>query len=110
MRYGPSPGGTTMIAFVIAAIASVLSGPLPAQWLHHPTPGIPRTANGKPNLTAPAPRTPEGKPDLSGIWQRTVAKYNSNIAADLKPGEVQPSAEALVKSRMANFGREYMGL
>jgi hypothetical protein len=99
-----------MIAFAIAAIASVLSAPLPAQWLHLPTPGIPRTANGKANLAAPASRTADGKPNLSGIWQRTVAKYNSNIAADLKPSEVQPSAEALVKSRMANFGREYMGL
>ena len=99
-----------MTAFAIAAIVSLLSAPLPAQWLNHPTPGIPRTANGKPNLTAPAPRTPDGKPDLSGIWQRTVAKYNSNIAADLKPGEVQPSAEALVKRRMEDFGRDYMGL
>jgi hypothetical protein len=99
-----------MSAFVIAAIGLALSAPLPAQWLHLPTPGIPRTANGKPNLTAPAPRARDGKPDLSGIWQRTVAKYNANIAADLKPGEVQPAAEAVVKSRMANFGREYMGL
>jgi hypothetical protein len=24
-----------------------------AQWLNYPTPGIPRTADGKPNLTAP---------------------------------------------------------
>ncbi len=99
-----------MRAFVIAAIGLTLSAPLPAQWLHLPTPGIPRTANGKPNLTAPAPRTRDGKPDLSGIWQRTVAKYNANVAADLKPGEVQPAAEAVVKNRMANFGREYMGL
>jgi hypothetical protein len=48
-------------------VASVISGPLAAQWLNHPTLGIPRTADGKPNLTAPAPRTPDGKPDLSGL-------------------------------------------
>jgi len=41
---------------------------LSAQWLHYPTPGIPRTPDGKPNLSAPAPKTPDGKPDLSGIW------------------------------------------
>src|SRR5712691_9234971 len=29
---------------------------------------IPRTRDGKPNLSAPAPRT-NGKPDLSGLWQ-----------------------------------------
>jgi hypothetical protein len=40
-----------------------------AQWLNYPTPGIPRTADGKPNLTAPAPRMPDGKPDFSGMWR-----------------------------------------
>jgi hypothetical protein len=39
------------------------------QWLDHPTPDVPRTRDGKPNLAAPAPRGPDGKPDLSGIWQ-----------------------------------------
>jgi hypothetical protein len=38
-----------------------------AQWLNYPTPGIPRTKDGKPNLTAPAPRTADGRPDLSGV-------------------------------------------
>jgi hypothetical protein len=39
-----------------------------AQWLDYPTPGVPRTADGKPNLSAPAPRTVDGKPDLPGMW------------------------------------------
>ena len=30
---------------------------------------MPRTADGKVNLSAPAPRTPDGKPDLSGVWE-----------------------------------------
>ena len=51
---------------------------LSAQWVHYPTPGIPRTPDGKPNLLAPAPKTPDGKPDLSGIW---------NIEDD--PGQTQ---------------------
>jgi hypothetical protein len=38
------------------------------QWLNHPTPGTPRTRDGKANLTAPAPRASNGKPDLSGVW------------------------------------------
>jgi len=39
-----------------------------AQWLDRPTPGIPRTPDGKPVLTAPKPRGPDGKPDFTGIW------------------------------------------
>jgi len=44
-----------------------------AQWLDHPTPGTPRTRDGKPNLSAPAPRASNGKPDLSGLWQAEPA-------------------------------------
>ncbi len=40
-----------------------------AQWPDYPTPGVPKTPDGKPNLSAPAPRTADGKPDLSGIWE-----------------------------------------
>ena len=97
-----------MTAWSITAIVSVLSAPLPAQWLNHPTPGIPRTADGKPNLTAPAPRTPDGKPDLSGLWQRISPKYSRNVAADLKPGEVQPWADALYQHRLDDFGKDHM--
>jgi len=57
--------GRSILAFVVLLSACVS---LSAQWLHYPTPGIPRTPDGKPNLSAPAPKTPDGKPDLSGIW------------------------------------------
>jgi hypothetical protein len=43
-----------------------------AQWLNFPTPGTPRTRDGKPNLTAPAPRAIDGKPDLSGVWRHEI--------------------------------------
>ncbi len=46
--------------------------PATAQWLDRPWPGIPRTADGKPNLTAPAPRGPDGKPDFTGVWSGPV--------------------------------------
>jgi hypothetical protein len=87
--------------FFCSLALAVPSMNLNAQWLGYPTPGIPRTADGKPNLSAPAPRTADGKPDLSGIYQAASAMYFQNMAAGLKPGEfpIQPWAAALAKSR-----------
>ena len=93
------------------ALASIvvlaISAPLPAQWLHYPTPGIPRDPDGKPNLSAPAPKTSAGTPDLSGIWEAPHG-YVSNIAKDLKPGEIpfQPWAAALFNQRQANQSKD----
>src|SRR5499425_1363621 len=50
-------------------LLALLSTRAHGQWLNFPTPGTPRTPDGKPNLAAPAPRTVDGKPDLSGVWQ-----------------------------------------
>ena len=72
-----------------------------AQWLNQPTPGAPRTADGKVNMTGPVPMV-NGKPDLSGIWQvlpeprppglfglgeSPNSKYFRNILADYQAGE-----------------------
>jgi hypothetical protein len=97
------------VVVLLPIIASVINGPLAAQWANYSTPHVPRTADGKPNLTAPAPRTPDGKPDLSGLWDKISPKYGRNIAADLKPGEVQPWAEDLVRQRSEDLGKDYMG-
>ena len=78
-----------------------------AQWLNYPTPGTPRTKDGKPNLSAPAPRTPDGKPDLTGIWYlRTFGRFHGNLAADLKEVPLQSSAESLYNHRLETFGAE----
>jgi hypothetical protein len=88
-------------------VLSVLSPFAFAQWLNYPTPDIPRTPDGKPNLFAAVPRTPDDKPDLSGIWrlEKDPFKYLRNIAADFKPGEsfMQPWAAALTKERMSGI-------
>ena len=90
----------------IAAAVALLPIPLCAQWLDLPTPGIPRNADGKPNLTAPAPRTPDGKPDLSGMWQPEVNAHRFNVIQDLKDeGIFRPEAEALFQKRVADFHR-----
>jgi hypothetical protein len=80
-----------------------------AQWLKFPSQGIPRTVDGKANLTAPAPRTADGKPDLSGIWQQpNGVKYTINLAADLKPGDVsfQPQAAELYNQRQSTLSKD----
>jgi hypothetical protein len=103
---GKKPMLTRLLTILLAAPTLVV---LHAQWLNYPTPGIPRLPNGQPNLAAPAPRTPDGKPDLSGVWNRISPKYRVNIAADLKPGDVQPWAKNLVQQRTENFGKDSMG-
>jgi len=82
-----------LLLVTVAALAS-------AQWLKNPTPGVPRLADGKPNLSAPAPKMPDGKPDLSGIWNPNP-KYLRDLASDLKPVDVsmQPWAEAIFNER-----------
>jgi len=80
------------------------------QWLNYPTPNVPRTPDGKPNLSAPAPRTADGKPDFTGLWEMVQEELTQptgigclptrrefgNIAAYLPGGlPYQPSTAAL---------------
>jgi hypothetical protein len=98
-----------MIAKILALPLAVLglSVPLTSQWLNYPTPGIPRTPDGKPNLSAPAPKTADGKPDLSGLWRGPGGGgYDRNIARDLTPRDIQPWAEALYQQRVRNMGKD----
>lgn len=57
-------------AAILIGVFAVLSTPLSAQWPPYPTPAVPRTSDGEPDLEGPLPRTADGKPDLSGIWDR----------------------------------------
>ncbi len=94
-------------AAAVTTFAFLLSAPLGAQWLNHKTPGIPRTPDGKPDLSAPLPRTSDGKPDLSGIWRAPAnSPYLRNIAVDFKAGEIQPWAQALYQQNVLNLGAD----
>ncbi len=97
----------TTPAFFAIGLVVIAASPVGAQWLNQPTKGIPRKADGKPNLAAPVPRTADGKPDLSGMWRIAVSPgYVANIAADLQPGDVLPWAQALYQQRSENLGKD----
>ena len=113
-----------MLHHRLIVLFALLSTGAHAQWLNYPTPGMPRTPDGKPNLTAPAPRAANGKPDLSGLWYiqptslaemkrlygnladaankvsvpgmelDTISKYAINILVDFKPEESPMRPEA----------------
>ncbi|HTV80734.1 MAG TPA: hypothetical protein VMF03_20960 [Steroidobacteraceae bacterium] len=53
-----------------------------AQWLGYPDPGIPRTKDGKPDMSARTPRTRDGKPDFTGIWFANVPNKDYCKEAD----------------------------
>jgi hypothetical protein len=95
-----------------AAVAALFSVPVLAQWTNMKTPGIPRLADGKPNLSAPAPRTADGKPDLSGIWQAGMAGpagqygYDYNVAQNLPAGALTPWAQTVRQQRVQNFRKD----
>ena len=94
---------------------------LNAQWLSYPTAGVPRTKDGKPNLSAPAPRTADGKPDFAGIWDidhnrpcppegcddMPIPYEFLNIGWSLKePLPYQPWARDVIKTRAADYGKD----
>ena len=95
-----------MTRLVLAIMLSMFGTTLAAQWFKEPTRNLPRTADGKPDLSAPAPRTADGKPDLSGLWRIDAGAYGGNVVADLPPADVQPWADALYKERMENLGKD----
>jgi hypothetical protein len=94
----------------LAMILCIMRASLIAQWPDHPTPGIPRTAGGKPNLSAPAPRTTDGKPDLSGVWLVKQGSYLVWVTSDLKPEEIRPWAAALYQQRADDFRKDTDGI
>jgi hypothetical protein len=94
--------------YKLAMILCAMSVSLTAQWPNHPAPGVPRTPDGKPNLSAPAPRSADGKPDLSGVW--LVRNGSFYLASNLKPEEMQPWAAALYKQREDNFRKDTDGI
>jgi hypothetical protein len=91
----------TLSALLVLTVAAS------AQYLKHPDPRIPRSPDGKPNLTAPAPRLPDGKPDLQGLWNAADGRFLTNIAKRAGfDAPFQPGAAAVFKERQDTEGRD----
>ena len=82
--------GRLASALIAVCLATV---PMAAQWKNIPTDGVPRGADGRPDMNAPTPRTASGKPDLSGIYQPNY-RYFQNLAADIGIDNVPMTPEA----------------
>jgi len=92
------------IAAVFAAVV-LFGAAASAQWLNYPTPGIPRLADGKPNLLAKTPRV-GGKPDLSGFWGLDTKKGFFDIAGGATV-PMLPNALALFDARQASHSKDH---
>jgi len=111
-----------------AAVVFAFAAPAFAQWAKVSDPSLPRTRDGKPNLSARTPKAQDGKPDLSGIWTPELdpkalppgattvesitgfvpPKYFVDITAGMKPEDVSmtPWATALLNQRQAAGGKD----
>ena len=89
-----------MKVLLTALTVMAFTAPLAAQWFNHPTPGLPRTADGKPNLSAPTPRTADGKPDLTGLWDGTFLGLET-LRVD--PADALPWATDVQRQRAQEF-------
>ena len=84
-------------AVVVTALCAALSPSLRAQWPAYPAYATPRTADGKPDLTAPTPRTADGRPDLTGVWRGAPAAFGGRRGAP--PPEPPPGTPPLATFR-----------
>jgi len=90
------------LRIAIALIAITPAGLL-AQWQNYATAGVPRSADGKPNLFAPTPRTADGKPDLTGVWQYTRPPGTPAPAPPPPPQPVQTGEIIPLAVRQSQF-------
>jgi hypothetical protein len=58
-----------MKSLLVFSLSAAFAVSLSAQWPQYKRADVPRLADGKVNLSAPAPKFFDGRPDLSGVWE-----------------------------------------
>ena len=89
-------------------ILLVMPGVARAQWVNVPLPNIPRTPDGKPNLTAPVPRTPDGNV-AAAIAERLPATHVS-VSHEVLPmfREYERTSTTVIDAYLSPLLRRYL--
>ena len=83
---------TFVSAICFVALVVILAPTIAAQWPAYPTPNVPKTPEGKPDLTGPAPKTADGHPDFSGIWTNNRGQRGARGGAAAAGGAARGGA------------------
>ena len=91
----------------VAVLVSAMCAGLDAQWLKQPTAGIPRTADGKPNLTAArAARRRRQTGPVRNVAAESRRLRREHRRGSEARGDFCPAADALYKQRMEDLGKD----
>jgi len=90
---------------MLAGLVAAMTVAVDAQWAQYAPPSMPKTADGRPDLTAPAPLTADRKPDLTGVWQIEASPIPELIK--LLPGGENGLGEDIPNKHFINIYADY---